>query len=131
MPLGVTFANTMWDHFFGGAAATPTANLRIALYTVAPDYNTGAGGTECNYTGYARIVVPNNSANFAAASNRKKANNIRINLVSPDVNTTIVAWGIFDSVNAWVMGKALDVPKVANAGDPVFFDPGDLSFEFI
>lgn len=129
MPLGTTFSNSMWNHFFGGGDVIRTSNYRIALYTTAPDFNTGAGGTECSYTGYARVVVDNNQVNFPPASNRKKSNGTRINLITPDVNVTIVAWGMFDNGNAWIMGKNLDTPKVANAGDPLFFDSGDLSFE--
>jgi hypothetical protein len=130
MPLGTAFSNKMWDHFFGGADQTRSSTVKIALYTTAPNYTDGTGGTEVTDATYARVDITNNTTNFPAATAKKKSNGVRINFTSFTASATVVAWGMFDAGNAWMMGAALTTAKTINAGDPIYFDPGDLSLEF-
>jgi len=67
------FASQLQALTFDVAAVMPAwvaqANFVIALHTADP----GAGGTqstsECNYTGYARVSVPRNTANWTQVGN--------------------------------------------------------------
>jgi len=53
----------------GGLLPSSVAgNFYIALYSVAPS-ETG-GGTECNYTGYARVAVVRSASGFTVSGNQ-------------------------------------------------------------
>ncbi len=130
MPLGTAFANKTWDHFFGGVDAVRSPNVRIALYTASPNFDTGTGGIEVVDATYSRVQITNDATNFPAATAKKKANGVRINFTALTGQATVVAWGMFDSTGVWMMGNTLTAAKTCNSGDPIYFDPGDLSLEF-
>ena len=54
---------------FNNATYTPGATLYMALWTATlTKASTGATAGECSYTGYARVAVTANTANFPASS---------------------------------------------------------------
>jgi hypothetical protein len=74
-----SFKNSILLHIFQNAnianigdatglrGSTVAGNLYVALYTVAPS-DSGAG-TECNYTGYARVATVRSAAGWTVAGN--------------------------------------------------------------
>jgi hypothetical protein len=129
MPIGTTFANTVWNHFLGATVATPSANVRIALFTASPNFTTGVGGTEVADATYARVQITNNTTNFPAAANRIKSNGVKISFAAFTAASTVVAWGMYDASSVWMLGNTLTAPKNINAGDPIYFDIGDLTLQ--
>lgn len=67
-----SMANEILDFFYRGQAITIAANLYIRLL-VAPSSRSG-GGTETNYSGYARLIIPRGTTIFSAASNGRMVN---------------------------------------------------------
>lgn len=130
MPFGTSFSHQILNHFFGGGNANRSATVKIALFTTAPDFLTGAGGVEVADPSYARVTMDNDTTNFPAASARKKVNGVRVNFASLTNSATVVAWGMFDVSNTWMIGANLTSAKTINGGDPIYFDPGDLVIEF-
>ena len=75
MAFGTNFTNKILDHIFGGHQdLIRPNNIKIALYTSNPNFDTGLGGTECGYANYARVLVANTTTNFGAALARQKKN---------------------------------------------------------
>ena len=74
-----TFEEDLLQHIFENAdianvgdgtglrGSTTPGSLYVALYTVAP--TDAAAGTECSYTGYARIAIARSAAGFDATGN--------------------------------------------------------------
>lgn len=66
--LALIFKNTALSGIGSGISATTTAgSLYIALYKVAPTDSTQ--GTECDYTGYARVAVARSAAGWTVTNN--------------------------------------------------------------
>lgn len=69
---------------------------KVAAYTVAP--TRAGGGTECNYSGYARVSL---ASKFGAPASLEVASNTLISLATPSAtpsgNPSVVALAIFDS----------------------------------
>lgn len=119
------------DLLFSNTAYTIPATLHIALFTVAPNTETGASGTEVTGGSYARAAVTNNTTNFPAASGGNKSNGTAINFITPTANwNTVVAVGIYDSSTAGnlLASTNLTTSKTINSGDGVSFPVGSLSF---
>lgn len=117
------------DHVFGAAIYTPPATLHIALFTTAPNTETGASGVEVSGGSYARAAVTNNATNWPAASGGQKLNGTRVDFVSPTANWgTVVAFGIYDASSGGnlLASATLAVSKTLNTGDPVYFPIGSL-----
>lgn len=68
--LKLMFQNIAWAGIGDGAGLQPSGapgNFYVALYTVAP--TDSAAGTECSYTGYARVAVVRSAGGFDVAGN--------------------------------------------------------------
>ncbi len=76
-----------------GTPPRPTAPLKVALFTVAPNVETGAGGTEVSGGGYVRQNVTFGAAAGGAASNTADV------VFGPATASwgTVVAMAIYDS----------------------------------
>ena len=70
--MGYTMANEIYDFFYRGQAITIAANLYLRLL-VEPSSRSG-GGTETNYSGYARLVLPRGTTIFSATANGRITN---------------------------------------------------------
>lgn len=118
------------DHVFGNAAYTAPATLHVALFTTAPNTETGAGGTEVSGGSYARAAVTNNATNWPAASGGSKSNGAAISFATPTANWgTIVAAGLYDaSTGGNLLASAnLTTSKTINSGDSVSFAIGSIT----
>lgn len=118
------------DHVFGGAVYTPPATLYLALFTTAPNTETGAGGVEVSGGSYARAAVTNNSTNFPAASGGSKTTGVNIDFPTPSAGWgQVVAAGIYDAATGGNLlgSNALTTPKTINSGDPVSFPAGAIT----
>jgi len=109
-------------HMFRTGSFTKPTVLGIALFTTAPDQETGAGGIEVSAGGYARINRPPLDANWDAPANGgDTANTAIITFGTPSANWgDIVAFGIFDAVSGGNMlySATLATTKTVNDGDP-------------
>lgn len=70
--MSFNMANEIYDFFYRGQAITIAANLYIRLL-VEPSSRSG-GGTETNYSGYARLVLPRGTTIFSATANGRITN---------------------------------------------------------
>ena len=70
--MSFNMANEIYDFFYRGQAITIAANLYLRLL-VEPSSRSG-GGTETNYSGYARLVLPRGTTIFSATSNGRITN---------------------------------------------------------
>jgi hypothetical protein len=89
MPWSTTEAHTVLSRY----RSTP---YYLGLFTSTPD-NTGSGGSEAAYGGYARVRVDNK---FAAPSGKAMQNNTAIDFAQVATNTGLRAraWGLFDAL---------------------------------
>lgn len=87
--VGDGWGNGILDFELG--SGTP-ATLYLAAFTVAP--TSAGGGTECSWTGYARLAITNNVTNFPAASARSKANGATWSLGTVGAGGTFTCIGI-------------------------------------
>ncbi len=100
-----------------GQAHTGAATVYAALYTAAP--TDAGGGTECAYSGYARVAIT-----FGAPSGGASANTNTVTFVAVAGSTqTVVAIGIFDASTAGnlLIWDTLASSVVYNVSDiPIF-----------
>jgi hypothetical protein len=101
-----------------------STNCYLALYTVIPGEN-GTGGTEANYTGYARQQVTSwNSATIADPS--VKSNNGQINFPQCTAGSnTIVGWAIVNALSGGTVqfvGSFTSSLGVSNGITPIIGD---------
>lgn len=133
--------NKLIDWFFRGqalgvtgasaAAGTGPTNLYFALFTTAPNSETGAGGVEVSGTGYGRITVAANTTNFdntqqlnttavSSGTTGTTRNNIAITFGSPTSNWGVVtSFGIYDATTGGnlLFSGNLTASKTINSGD--------------
>jgi hypothetical protein len=87
-----------------GTPTRPSSPLQIALFTTAPNQETGSGGTEVSAGGYARQNVTFGSASAGAASN---SGAVTFGPASASWGT-VVAAGIYDSAGNLSASKTID-----------------------
>lgn len=114
------------NELFGGTAFAADVTLFAALFTVVPD-DAGAGGTEANYTSYARASVTNNATNFPSANPKLNGTAINFPPATGAQAGTIKALGWFTASSGGtlrVISRLVDtvVPFAVglNAGDIVW-----------
>ncbi|HEY3321725.1 MAG TPA: hypothetical protein VGP72_14740 [Planctomycetota bacterium] len=81
----ITRCNEILDDEFGSESP---ATLELSCFTTLPDA-AGAGGVEVGASGYARLSVPNDAANWPAAADALKMNGQELVFVAPGA----AAWG--------------------------------------
>lgn len=105
-----TERNKMLDLRYGGGTYTKPASIFVALTTTEP--TAAGGGTEASYTGYSRIEVVNNAANFPNAANGQKTNAAAITFgVAGTAGGTIVGVKIFDALTGGNMLDFFVIPE--------------------
>lgn len=111
--------NKVLDLFFGATSFTPPVTLYVGL--AQNTANKGGLTTEPTGGGYTRVVLPNSSANFPAASSGTKSNAAVITFPAPTAN-----WGTLQSLfladapsggNVLAMAD-LTAPKAIITGSP-------------
>jgi hypothetical protein len=125
MSLTTYAANKLLDHMSGKTSYT-MPDVFLALFTTAP--NVSGGGTECIYTGYARIDVT--GADFAAASGsaNTNANTITFGTKTGGADETVTHWATYDAITAGNMlefGSVLS-SRLIQTGDAPRFLAGDF-----
>jgi hypothetical protein len=108
-----------------GTPTRPTTPLKVALYTVAPNQETMAGGTEVSGGSYARTNVT-----FTAASAGASANTADVEFPAATGSWgTIVAMAIFDSAGSPVAlwSGAVSPNKTIDSGDTFRIPAGQLT----
>jgi hypothetical protein len=123
--------NKIIDLVFRAQAWSLGADLHFSLFTTAPTDSTA--GTECSYTGYARVAVTRSLANFAGTQSAGStvassgtggttSNNATITFgqKTDAGSVTVVAVGVHDATTggnliAWA---PLSVNKTINQNDP-------------
>jgi hypothetical protein len=73
---------------FGAATLTPPATWHVALFSTAPNAETGASGTEISGNNYSRLAVTNNTTNFPTVSSGSgvKTNAVDLVFATPSGN---------------------------------------------
>lgn len=129
------FRDFLINHVMRGEGTLP-ATLYFSVWNVAPDFQTGAGGTECSGTGYSRIAVTVNVTNFTQATGGSgRSNNATVIEFTASAGGSdwgnLVAGGVHDAVTAGnlLWGNNLTTSKTVNSGDPVNIPIGDFYAE--
>lgn len=131
---GYTMANEILDFFYRGTAITIGANLHIR-FLVSPSSRAG-GGTETNYSGYARFQLVRSTGVFAAANNGFMTNVVEISLPTASSlgNGDLVAFDIVDTASGSFSkvynGGPISPGKAIAIGKPPKFGIGKLQFTF-
>lgn len=127
-------ANEIMDFFYRGTAITIGANLHMR-FLVSPSSRSG-GGTETNYSGYARFQLVRSTGVFAASSNGFMSNIVAIALpIAGSLgNGDLVAFDIVDSPSGSFSkiynGGPISPAKLIEIGKPPTFGIGKLQFTF-
>lgn len=129
--MGYVAANELLNFLYRGAAVSIGGTLYLRLL-VAPSSRAG-GGTETNYSGYARLALPRDATIFtAAASNGQLTNGVVVEF--PDAgslgNGDLVAFDIVDTPSGAVSkiyhGGPISPAKAIVVGKPPRFRAGSL-----
>lgn len=112
------------NELFGGTAFAADANLFAALFTTVPD-DAGAGGTEANYTSYARVSVTNNTTNFPSANPKLNATAVNFPQATGAQAGTVKALGWFTASSG---GTLRAIARLCDLVVPMFvgLNTGDL-----
>lgn len=118
--------DAMLDWLLGGSAPTRPTSRNLALFTVAPNSETGVGGTEATGGGYARIALTFGASSGGVAANTSGPHTFVVgtNLAAG----TYVSWGVLDNAGNWLGGDTLTASRTVSAtGDTISFAVGAIS----
>lgn len=120
--------NKVVDHVCGTSSFTMPATVVVALFTVDPNFETGAGGTEATGGSYVRKAVA-----FTAASAGANSNTGALTwTVGTDIAAgTYTGWGVYDATSNGnlLFGDAFSVSKTLSvAGDTLTFAIGAITY---
>jgi hypothetical protein len=98
----------------------------LALFTTAP--NISGGGTECVYTGYARLDVTGADFAAAAALANTNANNLVFGTKTGGADETVTHWATYDALTVGNMLEfgTLTSSRLIQTGDAPRFLAGDF-----
>lgn len=119
------------DHLLGRTTFTAPATLYVGLWTaVLSDASTGSTAGEINGTGYQRVAVTNDVANWPAASSGAKANANPIQFPTAYSNWgTVRTVALLDAASGGnLLFYATPAPVVSvGYSDTLIFDAGSLT----
>src|SRR5678815_477969 len=94
---GYTMADEILNFYYRGVAISASANLYLRLL-VEPSSRLG-GGTETNYSGYARLALLRGTTIFGASVNGRMANSVILSFGTAITfgNGDLVAFDIVDT----------------------------------
>lgn len=131
--IGLTTADEIYNFLYRGTAITIGASLWIR-FLVSPSSRSG-GGTETNYTGYARYEIVRGTSLFGSASSGGRiANTAVIALPAPTTlgNGDLVWFDIVDTASGAFTkvynGGPVSPAKAIEIGKPPTWNPGKLQF---
>lgn len=111
------------DHLLKTGAYTQPTNIYVALFTVAP--SSQGGGTEANYTNYARVQC--NAWDAATDADPVVAQNTSaITFPEAGSSNTIVACGLYDAATDGNLLAFGAVSKQIDSSDTPRFSAGTL-----
>lgn len=120
--------NESVDHILGTGAWTMPAAVSLGLFTVNPNFETGAGGTEATGGSYARKAIAFTAASGGATSSTAQ----KQWTVGTDIAAgTYTGWGVFDAASAGNMlfGDTFGSSKVlTSTGDTLTFAAGAVTY---
>ena len=103
----------------------------VALFTVAPDPDTGAGGTEVSGGGYARVQVgPSDAAWDDPVGTGVTGNTSEVVFVSPTADLGVAThFSLRDALTGGnqLYSGALDAPRTLSTGVALKFPAGSLT----
>lgn len=111
--LDLLFINTAWTNIGNAGGLLPSSaagNFYIALYSVAP--SDSSQGTECNYTGYARVAVARASGGWV-----RSGSNIS--------NTAAITFGACSAIPQSAVAFAICTGGTTGVNDQIVW--GDLT----
>lgn len=121
-------SNAMLNGVLGGSAFSLPGTVYIALSTAAFTASaTGSAMTEVSGSGYTRVAVTNNSANWPAASGGSKSNGAVFTFpAASGAWGTVTSMYIVDAVSGGnaLYGADLTASRVVNSGDTASFASG-------
>jgi hypothetical protein len=144
--------NKILDWFFRGqalgitggsaAAGTGPTSLYFALFTTAPDVETGSGGVEVSGNAYARYTLASSLTNWNGTNGTTAVSSGTSGIINnavaignfptptPSGWGTVVAVGVYDAVTGGnlICSANLSSPKLINSGDTVTFPAASLTF---
>jgi hypothetical protein len=130
--IGFVVASEIYDFLYRGTAITIGADLYMRLL-VEPSGRSG-GGTETNYGGYARKLIPRDTSIFTATVNGRITNSALVEFASPTTlgNGNLVFFDIVDTpsgaINKIYNAGPILPEKVIQIGKPPRFAAGKLVF---
>ena len=118
------------NHVLGTSAFTMPAAVSLALFTVNPNFQTGAGGTEATGGSYARLALAFSTSSGGAGSASNSA--IREFIVGTNLAAgTYTGWGVYDAGAAgnFLFGDTFAASRVVSAtGDKIAFAIGSIVY---
>ena len=129
--LGFTVSDEILNFLYRGTAITIGATLYLRLLTVASKRD-GTGGTETDYSGYARLALPRDTTFFSASSSGVITNSVAISFPTAlDAgNGDLVAFDIVDTASGAFTkryhGGPIQPAEVMQVGKPPRFAAGKL-----
>ncbi len=125
-------ADTIGGNLYNAKGTALPATWYVGLFTVQP--SGGSGGTEANYTGYARQSLTSGTTDFTVTSAGLTQNAI---VVTFPTNTgsaqTVVGYGLFDALtggNLW-QDVAFASSQTINNGADASFAINALQFQIV
>ena len=123
------FSEKVMGQFLNGTAYSFPATVYVALFTTQP--SGGTGGTEADYTGYARVAMTVGTTDFTAVSTSGEVQNaIAINFpTNTGTAQTVVGYGFFDASTAGnlLTDNTLTSSQTINNGASASFAAGALT----
>lgn len=129
-----TMGNEILDFFYRGIPITIGANLYLRLL-VDPSSRSG-GGTETNYAGYARLILPRGTTILGAGANGRMTNSAILSFPTASSlgNGDLSAFDIVDTASGAFSklynGGPISPAKTVVVGKPPKFAIGALVFTF-
>lgn len=120
--------NKLVDHALGTASFTMPAAASLALFTVNPNFQSGAGGTEATGGSYARKSIAFGASVAGATSNTAQ----KLFTMGTDLAAgTYTGWAVYDAASAGNMlfGDTFAAGRVVSiAGDLVSFAASSITY---
>lgn len=125
MSLTTYLGNKLLDHIIGKTSFT-MPDVFLALFKTQPTI--AGGGTECAYTGYARIDVAGADFSAASALASTNANAFTFGTKTAGTDETVGWWATFDASSSGNMLEfgSMAVAKLIQNGDTPKIAAGDL-----
>lgn len=126
MALTTYLGNKLLDHAVGKTSFT-MPDVFLALFKTSPGVS--GSGTECAYTGYARVDVTGADFNAASALSSTNANTITFGTKTAGTDETVGYWATYDASTAGNMLEfgAFSSSKTITNGDTPKINAGQLT----